>query len=87
MVCHYWSFCRKLPDLSPTSPLVPADIFGRKVIFLGGLVLFEIGGLLSALANSIPMLVGHSNDGALGSLCLHLFVPPFPPILRSALVL
>ncbi|KXS09795.1 MFS general substrate transporter [Gonapodya prolifera JEL478] len=45
-----------------STPLIPtwgklADIFGRRPVFIGGIVLFEAGSLICGLARSMPVLI------------------------------
>lgn len=75
--------------------LVPAgrvaDRYGRRRIFLSGLVVFVIGSILCGTANSVAMLVGARAVQALGAACLlptslALLLPEFAPAERPAAI-
>jgi EmrB/QacA subfamily drug resistance transporter len=75
--------------------LVPAgklgDLFGRRRLFVGGLVVFLAGSALASVAQSVAMLVGARVIQAVGAAAmtpnsLGLVLPIFPPQRRSLVI-
>jgi EmrB/QacA subfamily drug resistance transporter len=64
-----WVFSAYLLTSTVTVPIFGklADLYGRKMIFLGGMSLFLLGSVLCGLASSMPLLVGFRALQGLGA--------------------